>query len=248
MRSADDRGYAMAALLVGMSIMAIMMSIALPAWRSAAQREKEAELIFRGEQYARAVTLFQRRFPGQFPPNLDVLLSGKFLRKRYKDPMTEDGEFQLVLAGQAGTATPTGGGAPGQPQGAQQRTQQVQTTLTPQGGQSTLQFTQPGAAGAGITGVVSKSPVESMRLYNGRGKYNEWAFIATQTSTQAGTGGGGAQAPGAPGQRGGPAGRGGQPTPAGRGVAAPAPGRGIQQPPPGRGQTSPFPPARGRGF
>ena len=31
----DDRGYAMAALLVALSVMAIMMSIALPVWRTA---------------------------------------------------------------------------------------------------------------------------------------------------------------------------------------------------------------------
>ena len=56
----------MAALLVAMSIMAIAMSVALPVWHTAMQREKEAELIFRGQQYARAVMLYQRRFPGAF--------------------------------------------------------------------------------------------------------------------------------------------------------------------------------------
>src|SRR5687768_12130665 len=95
-----DRGYAMAALIVAMSVMAIMMSIALPVWRTAAQREREAELIFRGEQYARAVELYQRKYAGAFPPSLDVLLNEKMLRERYTDPMSEDGEFQLLYAGQ----------------------------------------------------------------------------------------------------------------------------------------------------
>src|SRR5687768_13678032 len=48
-----QRGYAMAALLVSMAVMAVMMSVALPAYRHLARREKEAELAFRGEQYAR---------------------------------------------------------------------------------------------------------------------------------------------------------------------------------------------------
>src|ERR1041384_6734799 len=87
-------GYAMAALLVGMTIMAIFLSMALPAWKTAAQREKEAELIFRGEQYARAVTLFQRKYANTFPPNLDILLNEHYLRKKYKDPMTEDVEVR----------------------------------------------------------------------------------------------------------------------------------------------------------
>ncbi|MBI4266345.1 MAG: type II secretion system protein, partial [Acidobacteria bacterium] len=98
MRS-TDRGYAMAALLVALSVMSIMLGVALPVWNAAARREREAELIFRGEQYARAVELFQRRNPGVFPPNLDLLVDGKFLRKKYTDPMT-GGEFQLLYAGQ----------------------------------------------------------------------------------------------------------------------------------------------------
>jgi type II secretory pathway pseudopilin PulG len=52
----------MVALLVAMSIMAILMTAALPAWHTMAQREKEAELVFRGEQIARANRLYQRRF------------------------------------------------------------------------------------------------------------------------------------------------------------------------------------------
>jgi len=45
----------MAALLVGLSVMSIMLSMALPVWRTATQREREAELVFRGEQYAQAI-------------------------------------------------------------------------------------------------------------------------------------------------------------------------------------------------
>ena len=60
----------MVALLVAMSVMAIMMSAALPAWQTAARREKEAELIFRGQQYARAVAFFQRKYGGAYPPTV----------------------------------------------------------------------------------------------------------------------------------------------------------------------------------
>ena len=48
-------GYAMAALLVAMSIMAIMMTVVMPVWKQTAQREKEEELIFRGKQYVHAI-------------------------------------------------------------------------------------------------------------------------------------------------------------------------------------------------
>ena len=57
----------MAGLLVAIGIMGILMSVAMPAWRTYAKREKEAELLFRGQQYMRAVDLYQRRFPRRLP-------------------------------------------------------------------------------------------------------------------------------------------------------------------------------------
>ncbi len=117
-----ERGYAMAALLVSLAVMSILMSVLLPVWRQQSQREKEAELAFRGEQYARAIYLYQRRFQTG-PPSIDVLVQQKFLRKKYKDPMIKDGEFQLVYAGvnpqpgmpqtgRAGATTQTGSPTP----------------------------------------------------------------------------------------------------------------------------------------
>jgi type II secretory pathway pseudopilin PulG len=95
----SERGYAMAALLVSLSVLAIMASVALPVWRTAAQREREAELIFRGEQYAHAIELYSRR-NGGYPPSLEVLEKGRFIRKLYKDPVAGDANFQPVYIGQ----------------------------------------------------------------------------------------------------------------------------------------------------
>jgi type II secretory pathway pseudopilin PulG len=96
---AGQRGYAMAALLMSVAVMAIVMSALLPVWRQQSQREKEAELAFRGEQYARAIALFQAKNGNLNPPSIDALVQGRYLRKKYKDPMTEDGEFQPLAAG-----------------------------------------------------------------------------------------------------------------------------------------------------
>src|ERR1043165_1991042 len=57
----DDHGYIMVVLLVGMAVSAIWMTALLPSWRQQTQREREADLIFRGEQYARAIALSWRR-------------------------------------------------------------------------------------------------------------------------------------------------------------------------------------------
>jgi type II secretory pathway pseudopilin PulG len=251
----NERGFAMAALLVAMTVMAIMMGALLPAWHTQVQREKEAELVFRGQQYVQAIELYSRRYGG-FPTSLESLTSqnNHFLRKIYKDPIT-GGDFQLVYFGQVALAPPQGAqgaqgrqGAPGAAAGLQQLQGARGATALPTAqpiGQPGQAMTNPQANvpglvaatptgqqpqnGAGpIIGVVSKSKDESIRIFNGREHYNEWLFIATAATQQAGAPAGGqAGGRGAPGQQ--------QP---GRGVQGPQgrgnpPGRGV--PPPGRG-------------
>src|SRR5436190_18305082 len=90
-RDRGQAGYAMAVLLVALSVMAILMTAAMPVWKQVARREKEAELVFRGEQIARAIGLFQRKTgPGALPPNVAFLVEQHYLRKKYKDPITND--------------------------------------------------------------------------------------------------------------------------------------------------------------
>lgn len=227
----------MAALLVGMSVMAVLMSALLPAWTHLATREKEEELVFRGKQYARAIGLWERKYANTPPPTLDVLVEQRFLRKKYKDPITND-DFQPIYANQA-MQQPIGA-----PQAAQRPGQQASATL----GTPAQPASQPGSSPAvgstgtgttsqgGIVGVTSKSKDASIRIYNGRDRYNEWAFVYIQTAqrpTQPGVGG----VPGGPQSQGGaPGGRGGQ---GGRG--------GFNQPPPGFG-TPNRPPIGSPGF
>jgi type II secretory pathway pseudopilin PulG len=185
-----NRGYAMAALLVGMSVMAVLMSALMPVWTTMAKREKEAELVFRGNQYARAIGLFQRKFANAAPPSIDLLVEQRFLRKKYKDPITNE-DFQPLYANQAMM--------PGGPASQQQPGQSQQRGTSPSPGGQLMQpgvgATGAGAAG-GIIGVTSKSKDTSLRVFNGRTKYNEWAFVHVQTSQRLGQPGqGGPQAP-----------------------------------------------------
>jgi hypothetical protein len=211
--------------------MAVAMTVALPMWRTAAQREKEAELIFRGEQYAHAIALFQRKYANTFPPNIDILVEQRFLRKKYNDPMTKDGEFQVLYAAQP------------QAQGTQQTAQPAAGRGGQQPAQPALQpspATGPGGAtGArgGIMGIASKSTDTSLRLYNGHNKYNEWTFVATQATLAAGAPTGGpAGRQGGQGRGNGPGGgpQGGPQLPGGRSVPGP-PQPGGPQLPGGRG-------------
>ncbi len=248
-RMSDEQGYLMVALLVAMSVMGIMMSAALPAWHTLAQREKEAELVFRGEQYARAIGLYQRRFANSAPPSIDILVEQKYLRKKYKDPVTND-DFAVLTSG-AGSAPP--GQIQGQIQQAQSALQQLAgraggAATAGRGSTLGLGAGQTGVVG-GVVGVTSKSPLKSLRLYNGRDTYNQWVFVpvAQGRAGAAGSGAGRGDGRGGDGRGGrGVDGRGGLDTGGGRGVdgrgrGAPAPagdvgrpGRGSQATPRGR--------------
>lgn len=140
----SESGYAMAALLVAIAVMAVLMSVALPAWKHAAQREKEEELVWRGEQYDRALQLYRKKTSAPGAPSLDILVEQKFLRKKYKDPIT-GGDFELKLPGMLGNLPP----GVRQPQRSQQQL---------------------------IGGVKSKSKAKSIRLLNGRDRYDQWEF------------------------------------------------------------------------
>src|SRR4051794_7522374 len=190
MRFRGQHGYAMAALLVALGVMAILATAAMPVWHQMTQREKEAELVFRGNQYVRAIRLFTAKAgPGVLPPNLDVLIQQRYLRKKYKDPVTGQ-DFELLSPVQATSPTsatpggPTGAGAA--PSAGRAGTAQPQSSaasgalLAPQsaGGR--------GGATGGIMGVASKSKASSIRLYNGRNHYNEWQFLYVAQVQQAG--------------------------------------------------------------
>jgi type II secretory pathway pseudopilin PulG len=209
-RGRGNHGYAMAALLVAMSVMAVLMSALLPVWSHVATREKEEELIFRGKQYARAIGLFQRKFANTAPPTIDVLVEQRFLRKKYKDPITND-DFQPIYANQALIQQP--GGGPSAPRPGQSATLSNPAQQTLQSGFGT---TGVGAQG-GVIGVTSKSKDESIKIYNGRTRYNEWAFVYIQTVQRPGQSGNPGQ--GGPNQPGGPRPFGMQPgnMPGGRG-------------------------------
>ena len=57
-----SRGYTLVALIMGMTIMAVLIAAVLPLASTEAERDKEDELIFRGFQYAEGVRGFRRRY------------------------------------------------------------------------------------------------------------------------------------------------------------------------------------------
>ena len=75
-RRPSEAGYTMVILVILITVMTILLSMALPYWSHWIQREKEEELIFRGLQYAEAIRVFKARF-GQSPIRLEQLIEVK---------------------------------------------------------------------------------------------------------------------------------------------------------------------------
>lgn len=154
-----DHGYVLIILMMVVLVLFIGLTVAIPVLQTELQREKEAELIFRGRQYVEAVRLFQMKTPGRFPSSLGELEEKKFVRRLYKDPMTEKGEWNVVLLlGQPGQSGSEG----------------VQKVLVAP--ESAL----PSIQNPMILGVVSSSTQKSIKLYYDQDSYDKWLFTYGQ--------------------------------------------------------------------
>ncbi len=94
----DGSGYALIVLMMTITLLLVSLTVVLPDIYVQDQREKEAELIFRGQQYARAVYLFRQKFQ-RYPASVKELIQTnkmRFLRKRYKDPLSRNGKWRFV--------------------------------------------------------------------------------------------------------------------------------------------------------
>jgi type II secretory pathway pseudopilin PulG len=173
---AGQAGFSLVFLLGSITVMLIVMGAAVPTWRYIMKNDREEELYFRGDQIARAVERYQKKNGNALPVSLELMVKGHYLRKAYKDPMTKDGKWRLVHPGEA--LIPAG--SPGSPR----------PGLTPQPG-ATPQTGFPGLPGSSriggggpvqgaILGVASTSTDKSLKLMNGRARYDQWLFLAGQ--------------------------------------------------------------------
>jgi type II secretory pathway pseudopilin PulG len=99
----NDDGYIMLTLLLMVSLIAITLTAVLPAISYQIRRDQEQEMIHRGVQYTRAIRAYFKKF-GRYPARLEDLdntSNARYLRRRYKDPITGK-DFKLLHYGEQG--------------------------------------------------------------------------------------------------------------------------------------------------
>jgi len=106
-----QRGFTYLALLFVVAILGVGLAATGVVWHTAAQREKEIELLFVGAQFRRALASYYLFSPGakRFPVELadlvkDPRLPGikRHLRRLYPDPMTGKAEWGIVRNAEGG--------------------------------------------------------------------------------------------------------------------------------------------------
>ena len=101
-----ESGYALLLIMFFLALLVLSLVAAAPTVLSSIQREREAEMVWRGHQYTRAVRMYYMRLH-RFPTALDDLTQPKngirFMRQAYKDPMNQvDGSWRLIYVGPNG--------------------------------------------------------------------------------------------------------------------------------------------------
>lgn len=155
-------------------LISIGLMVAVPVWQTQVKREMEEELIFRGNQFVEAIRVFQTKKPGTFPKNFEELIEEKCLRRLYKDPMTANGEWNIIMSVQEG------------PTGPVRRRRRQQTANRREGGSGEGGGVQKvliapfsvlsSIKNPQIIGVVSSSTSNSIKIYNDQTSYDKWLF------------------------------------------------------------------------
>ncbi|QOJ21014.1 MAG: hypothetical protein HRU77_10100 [Gammaproteobacteria bacterium] len=98
-----ENGFVYLWALFAVALAGIVMAGVGQVWQVKAQREKEAQLLYVGEEFRKAIMSYYNTGTKQFPETLEELLQDKrlpnikrHLRKIYQDPVTNTAEWGLI--------------------------------------------------------------------------------------------------------------------------------------------------------
>lgn len=196
----SERGYTLVALLLVMSLLALWAVAAAENVKQQAQREREKEAMFRGEQMADAIRSYYRyrgaQGPNSLPTSVDQLLEGiprgtkklQILRvEAARDPLSSSGEWKLIgptssnLTDFVKSLTVYSGGVPPTPRGDMGRLAslipQMANVLDTESSSTAPGGEDDSANSSGpFLGVASRSQRNSVMTYYGIDRHDGWLF------------------------------------------------------------------------
>ena len=176
MMNGNKKGYILTATIVMTVILSISMAMIAEKWTYIVKREKEDELLFRGEQYAQAIRMFYLMHK-RYPFNLEELVTSypRCIRKLYREPFSKQGEWGLIYlsdlaSGKVFKKTHN------------QNNENVRPNPVPVG-QIYTKSIEPMMTGQ-IVGVYSKCKERPYKDFMKGEVYSDWKFIAPVTVRQ----------------------------------------------------------------
>jgi type II secretory pathway pseudopilin PulG len=96
-------GFTYLTVLYAVALIGLGLALTGEVWHSAVKRDREAQLLYAGGQYRRAIGRYYASGPAQYPRALNDLLKDarqagteRYLRRLYPDPVTGKAEWGLV--------------------------------------------------------------------------------------------------------------------------------------------------------
>jgi type II secretory pathway pseudopilin PulG len=193
-------------VLVSLFVLAVLLMAAVQPASIVMRREREKELVFRGEEYTEAIRRYMMENHGTFPTHLkDLMKPGgpkriRYIRRLYSNPFGRDGKWGLlapgttvVTIGEDGKPiyTPQGGGPMDKSPGSKPPKPSTGSGEPPSPGGSTapgglekgrpanvmvLPFRLDGKEGQPILGVYCKLHERAFQDFRSKQYYDEWFF------------------------------------------------------------------------
>jgi len=144
---------------------------AAESWDAVIKREREAELIFRGEEYSKAIRDYRKEHGNAWPTKLEQLSElgpkeTRYIRRPYPEPFTGEWGLLTLPGGEASgpkaqPVKPSSGGSPNK---------------VVQPGKAGPPVRKGGKEGLPITGVYCPLDEEGFKTYHKEKSYSDWLF------------------------------------------------------------------------
>jgi type II secretory pathway pseudopilin PulG len=172
--SSRQEGFTLAALLVVLTIIAIVVAYTVPAqWSLVMKRDRDRQTIFYMKQYARAIMEWQTKHANTSPVSLDQIQEARKPRlirgvKKWACPLTGSDEDWILVPPTAlmpdGGGIPVPPGQPPPPPGMQGQTMKLNKELSPKDYVGVFVAVRPNASG------------KSFITLKGAEDYSEWVY------------------------------------------------------------------------